>query len=67
MLLQGLHFYPDLASTLQGLSVDTLFDLIGQEFEKVAFSCYAYNIDIIGYMIIRRGMSGDIFGGKHAL
>ena len=31
ILDQDLHYHPDLASTLQGLSVDTLFDLIGQE------------------------------------
>ena len=42
---QGLHFHPDLASTLEDLSVDTLFALIGQELRNLHSSCYTYRYD----------------------
>ena len=60
---QDLHFYPDLASTLQDLSVDTLFASIGQELRKLHFRVTCS--EIIGYMIVRWSVSGETYGGKH--
>ena len=63
ILDQDLHFHPDLASTLQDLSVDTLFASIGQELRKLHFR--VTRSEIIGYMIVRWSVSGETFGGKH--
>jgi hypothetical protein len=61
---QDIHFNPDLASTLQDLSEDTLFASIGQELRKLHFR--VTRSDMIGYTIVRWSVSGDTFGGKHA-
>ena len=61
---QDLNFYPDLASMLQDLSVDTLFTSIGQELRKLHFR--VTHSEIIWYMIVRWSVSGDIFGGKQS-
>ena len=61
---QDLHLHPDLASTLQDLSVDTLFASIGQELRKLHFR--VTRSEMIGYMIVRWSVSGDTFGGKHS-
>ena len=58
-----LNVYPHLASTLQDLSVDTLFASIEQELRKVQFR--VTRSEIIGYMIVRWSVSGETFGGKH--
>ena len=47
---QELNFYPDLASTLQDLSVDTLFASIGQELRKLHFR--VTHSEIIWYVIV---------------
>ena len=60
---QDLHFHPDLASTLQDLSVDILFASIGLEFVKVAF--FFTRSEMIGYMIVRWSVSRDTFARKH--
>ena len=63
ILDQDLHFHPDLASTLQDLSVDTLFASIGQELRKLHFR--VTRSEIIRNMIVRWSVSGETFGGKH--
>ena len=51
ILDQVLHFHPQLAYTLQDLSVDILFASIGQELRKLHFRVTC--CEMIGYMIVR--------------
>ena len=63
-LNQDLHFHPDVASTHQDLTVDTLFALTGQELRKLYFHVTRSEMEV--YMIVWWSVSGDTFGGKHA-
>ena len=60
-----LHFHPSLASTLQDLTVDTLFASVGEELRKLHFR--VTRNEMIGYMIVRWSLSGDTYKGDHPL
>ena len=55
--------YTNLASTLQDLSVNTMFASIGQELRKFHFR--VTHSEIIGHMIVKWSVSGETFGRKH--
>ena len=64
ILNKHLHFLPDLASSPQDLSVNTLFAWIGQKFRKLHF--LVTRNEMLGYMIVRWSVIGYTFGRKHA-
>ena len=59
---QDLNVHPDLASTLQDLSVDNFFASIGQDLRKLHFR--VTRNEIIRYMIVRWSVSKETFRGK---
>ena len=63
ILYKDLHFHPDLASTLQDLSVDIFYALIGQELRKLHFR--VMRSEIIRYIIVRWSVSEETFREKH--